>query len=867
MVDYINELVKIVGEENVRTDALECLTYGRDMSVHEGIPEVIVFPRSTDHVVSIMKLANEHGIAVTARGSGTSVTGGVLPVKGGIVLDMTLMDKIREIMPEDMLMVVETGVICAHANAALKEHNLFFPPDPGSSVIATIGGMAATNASGVRAVKFGTAKDWIVALEVVMADGTVIRTGTKAPKSSSGYDLTKLFICSEGTLGIITELTLKLLPIPPYVAVLSAAFDSIGDAGRAVSNMLSSGLDLSCCEIMDRDSLKVIKTAMKLDVPDYDGMILMEIDGEEGPVKEQIKRALGICKEEGAVKVTSSDDPQERAQIWRGRSGLVPSFSRLKPGSRLIPIAEDFGVPPSKIPEAIEAIQEIAKRNDITIATFGHVGDGNLHSTFISDPRSKEDWDKIRKVGDELIDMALRLGGTITAEHGTGLSKAAYIRREQGAALDVMWAIKKALDPKNILNPGKMAMVDGTPDIYDYFAFKRLIEDPDGITSFGTVVDTEILACIQCGFCRAGCPVFAETHMESFNAKGFVTLAFNLYSGGLEPSAELADKFYHCLACMNCKFKCPAGINIPEIVLGARKRLVEAGLMPEVFETMMESMKDKNNAFDEPVEKRTEFYPDALLERTGAEAIKDADVVIFAGCVGSYQDMSMLPAMVKILKTTGVKYAAMGDLENCCGFPAFLVGNEAQMKEAIKRNEALFKELGITRLLTQCSGCYRFFKEIFPEHSDHKLEVFHTVQYLLKLAEEGKLTFKKPYKKKVIYHDPCDIGRHCGVFEEPRELLKKVPDLELLEFPENRNFSKCCGGGGGFKAYDTEMSQDIAVKKVNQALALGAEIITSACPTCKDNMSLAVTRLKKEGVKGAKGLKVIDITEILAKAV
>ena len=179
----------------------------------------------------------------------------------------------------------------------------------------------------------------------------------------------------------------------------------------------------------------------------------------------------------------------------------------------------------------------------------------------------------------------------------------------------------------------------------------------------------------------------------------------------------------------------------------------------------------------------------------------------------------------------------------------------------------LFKKLGVRTMLTQCSGCFRFFKDIFPKHTDYKLEVYHTVEYLNKLADEGKLKLDKEYNKKVIYHDPCDMGRHMGVFEPPRELLKKVPGLELLEFPENRNFAKCCGGGGGFKAYDNPMSSDIAVKKVKQAIEQGAEVITSACPTCKDNLGLAVTRLKKEGVGGAKKLKVVDITEILAKVV
>jgi glycolate oxidase len=355
--------------------------------------------------------------------------------------------------------------------------------------------------------------------------------------------------------------------------------------------------------------------------------------------------------------------------------------------------------------------------------------------------------------------------------------------------------------------------------------------------------------------------------MESYNAKGFVTLAFNLFSGDLKPGPDLVDKFYHCLTCMNCRFKCPPGINIPEIVLGARERLVEAGLMPAVFKAMTDSMGLNGNPFDQPQGKRTEFYPEALAARIGKEHIAKAEVVIFAGCIASYQDISLLQHLVKVLDAAGVNYAAMGNEERCCGFPAFLIGGDALVKEHVKKNEEAFKRLGVTRLVTQCSGCYRFFKEVFPRHSKYGLEVLHSVEYLYKLLKEGRLKFKKPFGKKVLYHDPCDLGRHMQVFEQPREILKAVLGLTLLEFPENRNLSRCCGGGGGFKAFDPGMSTDIALKKVRQALDLGAEVITSACPTCKDNLALAAARLKQEGDAAAKRLKVMDLTELLAKVV
>ena len=857
-MDYINELKDIVGPENVRQDELERLTYSRDMSVHQGKPDVIVFPRNTGQVSDILKLANRLEIPVTARGSGTSVTGGVLPIMGGIVLDMGRMNRIKELSPRDRLMVVEPGAICADVNSALAKERMFFPPDPGSSSICTVGGMASTNASGVRAVKYGTMKDFVMGLEVVLADGRIIRTGTRAPKSSSGYDLTRLIVGSEGTLGVITELTLKIIPAPEYTVAVVAAFSRIEDAGAAISRILGAGVPLACAEIMDRVSLSVIREAMRLQIPDCDGMLLMELDGEKAAVLPQLERVLAICREIGTVDLRSTDNPAERLQMWTGRSGLTPAFSRYKPGSRLIPIAEDFGVPPTRIPEAIKGIQEIAKRNDITIATFGHVGDGNLHSTFITDVRSKSDWDKIYKVGKELIELALKLGGTITAEHGTGRSKAAFIRREFAGAVDVMASIKKALDPRNILNPGKLGLFEKDADIYDYFAFDHVLKHRDALKSFGDAVDYEVLACIQCGFCRAGCPVFAHTHMESYNAKGFVTLAFGLYDGSLMPSKELAEKFYHCTTCMNCKAKCPAGIKTPAIVQAARARLAKAGYMPELFQTMVGSMAAKGNPYGDEPAKKAELLPDDLKA-----AVPDSEALLFMGCSPSLKDIRIIPATLKLLEKAGVSVTTMGADESCCAFPAYLAG-APETEKLFERNAEKIVKLNPKVIITPCAGCARTYKELYPKLAGLKVPAMHLVEYLHQLIKDGRLKITGEYRHTVAYHDPCDIGRHLGIYEPPREILKAVPGLKLVEFAENRQFAKCCGGGGGFKAYDTPMSLEIAEKRVLAAIDVGADTIVSACPTCKSNLSQAAAKLAKEGKPR---VQVMDITELLAKVV
>jgi FAD/FMN-containing dehydrogenase len=298
-MDYIDAIKKIVGEENVFNDRVECLCYSRDMSVHQGIPDAIVFPSTTGQVSDIMKLASEQKIPVVPRGTGTSVTGAVLAIKGGLILDLHLMNNILEINKKDFYARVETGVICDNLNKVLAADNLMFPPNPGSEVIATIGGMVSTNASGHRAVKYGTTRDYIKGLKVVLADGRIIETGTIAPKTSLGYDLTHLFSAAEGTLGIITEITVKLLPRPEYSALAMAMFDDINSAVEAVTEISTTGIKLAACEIMDKFALKAVEKALDRDTGGIEAMLLMEADGAEPVVKRDMARMEEICMSHG----------------------------------------------------------------------------------------------------------------------------------------------------------------------------------------------------------------------------------------------------------------------------------------------------------------------------------------------------------------------------------------------------------------------------------------------------------------------------------------------------------------------------------------------------------------------------------------
>jgi glycolate oxidase subunit GlcD len=856
-MSYINELIGIVGETNVRTDEIERLCYSRDLSVHEGVPDVVVFVKTTEEVSKIMSLANREKIPVTPRGSGTSAVGSALAAKGGILLDLSRMNHILEVDKENGYVTVEPGVICNQLNAAIAPTH-FFPPDPGSANLASLGGMVSTNASGNRALKYGTTKNYVLGLEVVLADGRIINTGSTLGKTSSGYDLTQLFTQAEGTLGVITRIILRILPVPEYVAFAEARFPTTLEAGKAVREILTSGIALSSCEILDKVTIDVVNKVMGLDIPDHVGCLLfIEIDGNRKAVQESIEKINKICEANNGIENRWEDDPAKRLKMWAARQGIVASLSKVKRGSRMQSIMDDPGVPITKIPEAIMEIKKISEKHGIPINTFGHIGDGNIHPIIISDPRNKEQWGTIKEVAKDLIDLTMRLRGTLTAEHGTGMAKSPYIRRELGETLEVMKEIKKALDPNNILNPGKMGFDDAIRGIYENFAFLPLVERPGEIQPFGEALDNEIMACIMCGFCRAGCPTYEETSLESINARGRVILAYHLLTGRLKPSKELAERFYKCTTCLNCNAVCPAGVKVSDIVQAARVRLAEVGYLPPIHRTLIQSIEEKGNPFGEAIEKRGDVYPTEFKPK------EKASTLLFFGCVASYQDINVIPSTLKIMDKAKIDYTTLGTEEHCCGYISYLVGDQKEFERCIKNNINHFERMGLKEIVTTCAGCYRTFKDLYPKHDGFPgIQVYHTVEYLEKLITNGKLPLKNGAKMKVAYHDPCDLGRHMNIYDPPRNVIRAIPSVELIEFPQNRNLAKCCGGGGGLKAFDTNMSLEISYKRVQQASGIGADVIVSACPSCKSNLQVAAARLRKEK-KGK--IKVMDITELVAE--
>ncbi len=450
----IDAIAQIVGPENVLREPEQLLCYGYDAAQETARPDCVVMPCTTEHVAGVMKFAHEHRIPVCPRGAASGLSGGSVPTEGGISLTMTRMNRILEINTDDLHARVEPGVIVADLIGAVAEHGLLYPPDPSSMKTCTMGGAVAENAGGLRGLKYGVTKDYIIALTVVGANGDVFQTGGVTVKNVSGYDMTKLFVGSEGTLGIITEITARLIPAPETRRSLMAIFGDIRDAGRAVSEVIRSGVVPATLEIMDRITINAVEDAKEIGLPrEADALLLFETDGDPTVVEKEAAKIEEICRAHHATEIRVAASDAERDAIWAARRAALPSLARVKPTC----ILEDATVPRSRVLEMLDAVVQIAERHNLLIGTFGHAGDGNLHPTLICDERDADEMVRVEKAIEEIFEAAIKLGGTLSGEHGIGLAKRRFMEMEFGrSGLAAMSAVKAALDPRNILNPGKI---------------------------------------------------------------------------------------------------------------------------------------------------------------------------------------------------------------------------------------------------------------------------------------------------------------------------------------------------------------------------------------------------------------------------
>jgi glycolate oxidase len=451
----LKEFQQTVGAANVFTDQADLHTYSYDAAVVEPVlPSVALRPTTGEALGKVVRLCNQNRLPLTVRGAGTNLSGGTVPSADGVVVLTNALNQILEINEADMYALVQPGVVTAKLAAAVEARGLFYPPDPGSQAVSTLGGNVAENAGGLRGLKYGVTRDYVMGLQFFDVNGDSVTTGSRTVKCATGYNLTGLMVGSEGTLGVFNKITLKLIPLPEDQKAMVAVFDEMQKASETVAAVIAEHIVPATLEFMDNFTIRAVESYSRVGLPvDAAALLLIELDGHPAQVKEDAQKVESLCKKFGAASLKVAADAAERDRVWEARRSALSALAKLKPTL----ILEDATVPRSKIPDMVKAMQDISRRYGIEIGTFGHAGDGNLHPTILTDRRNKQEWAKVEAVIAAIFDKALELGGTLSGEHGTGIAKSCFLEKETSRAT-ILYSkrLKSALDPNNILNPGKI---------------------------------------------------------------------------------------------------------------------------------------------------------------------------------------------------------------------------------------------------------------------------------------------------------------------------------------------------------------------------------------------------------------------------
>ena len=456
----VKEFQSIVSEQNVFVSEAERMAYSYDAAVLEPVmPAIVVAPTDKEQLCKVVKLAYENDMPITVRGSGTNLSGCTIPSTEGnaIVILTNRLNRILEINEQDLYAVVEPGVVTAQFAATVAQKNLLYPPDPGSQAVSTLGGNVACNAGGLRALKYGVTKDYLMGMEFVDYNGNIIKSGSRTVKCVTGYNMPGMMVSSEGTLGVFAELIVKLVPPPKASKAMMAIFDDINQASEAVAGIIAAHIVPCTLEFLDQVTLETVEAATKAGLPvDAAAILLIEVDGGHVQmVEDDAAEVVAICQKCGARSVDMAKDAAHKNKLWEARRAALPSLARAKPTT----VLEDATVPRSQIPAMVAAVNNIAKKYALRIGTFGHAGDGNLHPTIMCDRRDKEEFKRVEAAVDEIFDIALKLQGTLSGEHGIGMAKAKWMEKETNkATVDFSKNLRRALDPKYLFNAGKKVL-------------------------------------------------------------------------------------------------------------------------------------------------------------------------------------------------------------------------------------------------------------------------------------------------------------------------------------------------------------------------------------------------------------------------
>ncbi len=796
--ELLSRLKDIFPQDRIITEKRELVAYSSDASIFTCLPELIVRPIDEVEVERLIKLTAESKIPIVARGSGTSLCGQSTPVEGSIVVDFTLMNRIICVSPENRYVTLEPGVIYNDLAGELAKIGFSFPPEPGSATVATIGGMVAVNASGVNSFKYGATRDYVLGLTFFTGTGEKIITGGSTLKDASSYQLSRLLVGSEGTLGLITSITLKIIPLPPSRGLVTGLFKSLRGAGDSVARIIASGITPVGIEFLDSICLNAIRNAGRFDLPLGEAMLFVLLDGNLSGIKQDAEQVTQILKSLDAIRIDMSLDDDEIDLLYSIRRSLVPSLSRFTDNLAAVELADDMSIKPSSIPDVVEMIHSLAEEESgVLIPIYGHAADGNLHTRFLIDPRDGHSMKVCQDIADKIYIWVKEHDGLISGEHGIGYAKQKYLDMSSSEIM-LMQNIKQVFDPHNILNPGKyISKQEGELKIRFHPCIR--LED------MGEEGDTqrEIDACIYCGFCKDACPVFKITREESISPRGQVMSMNALYSNELSRDDPIiAQGFLRCLQCLACKNICPSGIRVPDIIINGRESGRFVSLSKEAITGLTKTIEETGNIYGErPVLKHD----------------TEGDVALFLGCRYVLRNKE-LNAAGKILLHIGIKPQTIDEI--CCGYPLKILGD----KDAFRMNkEKLEEKLLPKQVLSLCPTCAIVLKEDYGRDAVHLISFLHKHLNKLRLRKSGAT---------VTWHDPCHLSRGLGIVSEPREMLRAL-GFSLVEMKHHGLDTLCCGGGGGLLVTDEGLARRQAEIRINEAVDTGAEYLITFCSTCE----------------------------------
>jgi len=910
------DLERLVGRGKVRADPRDLTAYSTDASIYTIRPQAIVIVEKEEDVAKVLAYALKNGVPVTPRSAGTSVSGGA--IGPGIVLDFSRFNQILAVNPEEGWVWVQAGVIYSELNRALEKYRLFFPPDPASGDACKLGGMLANNASGARSVKYGSTKDYILEMKVYLADGSkvtvkdyevgspelhrllqeqprfsellnLISANTdlirsrrlSVKKNSSGYnlfdlaeglqagrfDLTRLFVGSEGTLGVITEAKLRLRPKPERTVVALIYLNRFEEIGLVAREL--NALNPSAVELIDAEGLDLIGRGRYGIPQSAQAMLLVEFD--EGNLEEKVEELRQVCSRyELSKEVETALEPDRQRDLWKVREAVAPALYRYGGRKKPLPTVEDVVVPTERMTEITALLGRISERYGVRVGIYGHLGDGNIHLRPLLDINDPEDFRRMEELTREVNQTIIEQGGSLSGEHGDGRLRAEFLRALFGEEIYRLFCkVKEILDPAGILNPGvKLGEAPFTVNI-DYRKYT--------------------LDCATCGKCNPVCPVYDVVRVESEGPRGW----FRILTSEECDWEDAASPIKLCLNCKSCRTVCPAGCDIPQLVLERRSHRPEKA-SGFALGLSLKAMKwpDLFTGLNKVAAATQKFWNTGggrwLLERlTGdtlglkmdrrfilpnlaretlrdryAELVRDkGKVAYFHGCADNLLANGVGDALLNVLRRGGVEVFIPE--QRCCGTPLLTYGWREDATRYARFN--IDRLLGFEKIITSCASCHLTLKEypkIFQEDHEYRdkaeqlaARVYDISEFLLEEVDLERLTSSPngTGRVKVTYHDPCHL-RAGGIVKAPREVLRRISGLEFVEM---RDADRCCGGAGLFNIRHYDLSKEyFELRKKPAIIESGTEVVATSCPACIIQLN--------DGMRGA--VKIRHIIQLVADA-